>query len=385
MNKDKKLKETLTDEDVDLLVKAMKENREKVESNRRKKPTILDKEQKMTVPVTATFDDYGRMIEMKPMEESKGLVKDEIITNKDVKISEEDIDKDSFAENMMSNYGVSEEDSLAVFNIMMQYSKDKKYPVYTNLPLSFKKIIDNLALATGATKPSEKATVAKMVIDSFYSDVMAEQAIVDFEKTLSKEMSTENLFGMFAEDTKNNMEVKLREQAHKIKQEAKNHEKYSKEERKKMEEKASQLIKISEIYTDAFNFKSLRMALEEGTIRRLDKKVKHLKKYMEDFNYKYKDSKFGINSVMLIRPVLIRVFTEVEVSTIDEFIVLFCEYCKNMNPDNIENHTFMYYTIKNILSLNYILEDNPIAIELISNLKTLFELIKIKGGKKECQ
>ena len=32
--------------------------------------------------------------------------------------------------------------------------------------------------------------------------------------------------------------------------------------------------------------------------------------------------------------------------------IAFCKYCKDMNPDNMNEHTFMYYFIRNIIAID---------------------------------
>ena len=45
----------------------------------------------------------------------------------------------------------------------------------------------------------------------------------------------------------------------------------------------------------------------------------------------------------------------------------------NYIPDNIINHTYMYYTIKNILSLSFIDEDTDFTLELKDNLYNVLD------------
>ena len=61
-------------------------------------------------------------------------------------------------------------------------------------------------------------------------------------------------------------------------------------------------------------------------------------------------SKFIISDVTLILEPLKQFcgFTEDEA---EDMAILFCKYCANMRPANLEEHTFMYYFIANIISL----------------------------------
>lgn len=375
-------KHKLTDKDVEVITDALKENREKVEEAR---PTVLHvdhaNQESKTVMVTGTFNEVGALVEIEPVVEREGLIHNDALSGEEIEISEEQVSEEF--KSIAGELGMTEEDTVQLFNVMMAYHKDSKYPVYTNLPAPYKKMVDSIALSSGPRiSAAEKGKVAKMMVENLYEDVMSNQAIVDLENTIKDELNVDSMMTEFGKDMKKMMEVDLLARASEL--EKASHHEENKEAKEKLKKKANQMREISKSFTEAYTLQPLKIALEEGVIRRLDKKVRHLKGLIESFDFKYKESKFGINSITLIRPVLIRVFMDYEVETIDEFIALICEYTKNMDADNPVDHTLMYYTIKNILSLNYILEEDEFARELISNIKSTLDLIKLKGGKNEC-
>ena len=83
---------------------------------------------------------------------------------------------------------------------------------------------------------------------------------------------------------------------------------------------------------------------------------------------------------------------ELEEDYVNKFIMLFCKVCENKNPDNIEDHVFMYYTIQNIRLLEHdkldeMIEDkrSDMYLTVTENIKKVIEKIKsvetVKGGK----
>ena len=52
--------------------------------------------------------------------------------------------------------------------------------------------------------------------------------------------------------------------------------------------------------------------------------------------------------------VIIRHLTEFTKDQAMMICLAYCKYCCNMNPDNMAEHTFMYYFIRNIIAIDRI-------------------------------
>lgn len=119
-------------------------------------------------------------------------------------------------------------------------------------------------------------------------------------------------------------------------------------------DKAELLLKISEGYKQSYTMEDMyKMYTTTGKlkIKRID--VDKIHRLINEFNRKYENSKFTIKDLSNMVPVLERwVNIRYTQMAIKGFVAVFCKYTANMNPDNVDEHTFMYYFIHNILSLD---------------------------------
>ena len=70
---------------------------------------------------------------------------------------------------------------------------------------------------------------------------------------------------------------------------------------------------------------------------------------------------------------------DVSMQDIYQFCILICESCRNMNPDDVIDASYMYYMIKNIIVLRHTQEaKTDFAIELISNICDTIVFIRNK-------
>lgn len=115
------------------------------------------------------------------------------------------------------------------------------------------------------------------------------------------------------------------------------------------------LMAVSNGYKQAHSLEEMYEAYIHGgkkmKIRHID--LEDISKIIIDFEGKYKNSNFTIRDINKTEGVLLRFvnsrFTE---RVVKGFIIAFCKYTSMMKPSNQEEHTFMYYFINNILSLD---------------------------------
>ena len=63
---------------------------------------------------------------------------------------------------------------------------------------------------------------------------------------------------------------------------------------------------------------------------------------------------------------------DIHINDIKKFFILFYKYTLNFNPSVVEEHTFMYYTIMNIITLNF--------LDLYEKEDENEFLVKVKNG-----
>ena len=76
----------------------------------------------------------------------------------------------------------------------------------------------------------------------------------------------------------------------------------------------------------------------------------------------------------------------INMDDIRKFLITFCKYCRNFKPENIVEHTFMYYFIMNIRTLDIYNKDdekdNEFYKKFINNIVSFIDLIIKKENNK---
>lgn len=101
--------------------------------------------------------------------------------------------------------------------------------------------------------------------------------------------------------------------------------------------------------------------------------VKEPKRVFDYFNGKYMNHKLVINDIRSCPDILDRHLTEY---THDQNMILcmaFCKYCLNMHPDRMEEHTFMYYFIRNIIAIDRLNPKGNIYESMDERSKTFYD------------
>lgn len=359
-------REQLTDSQIEELVNTLKESVSEDVKNLREinnstyplntinKPELMEGEVLMEIDAkTGENKIIGSASEVLS---DNGVTVDNIIDGTDedlldsVTIKDETYDK-------LNEMGISEEDAILLTKLITRRLNKEKFSIYKELPNSIKNMVRSMC---GSNNINQLQACSEIVLDQFISELKIEQEFIDFQETLKKEMDIPNLVDMYGEYLRESMEVKLIEKANQIQETD--------------PEKAKILLEISAAYSDSYTFaRQLKaFANNDKECRRLDKEIKKYDRYCTEFNYKYKDTKFKINDIKLVEPTLRRVFEDsIYNSYIKEFIILFCRICRNLDANNVVEHSFMYYTIKNILSLDYL----DIHSDMYSTIKNNIEMV----------
>jgi len=295
----------------------------------------------------------------------------DIVGEQTFDLNEVEITRDMVKTKIGADYAgdnMSDEDSAQLFEVMMRFKKGEKFNVYNALPEAIKRPIDKMAIEAGSS--TNKNNIAKLVVTQFMSDLQIDKAFIDFNDAIQKELKLMNFTEMYSEHRLEVMEVKLLESADHIESEN--------------PEKAEMLRSISRIFTDTYMMGTMRNALNNRKNRQFIKDTSKYSKICRSFNSKYENSKFKINNVMLLLGILNRKFAdnpEITEEDIMRFIMLFCRECEMKNSNNILDHVFMYYTVQNILMLDYANdteESNVFTKQLLSNITDVIMLIREK-------
>lgn len=117
------------------------------------------------------------------------------------------------------------------------------------------------------------------------------------------------------------------------------------------EEAVEKLEKIKSVIDEAYNLTNFSEYCKHVRIKKFD--LEKPKKVFLSFNAKYLKHSNNINDIQYCPVVLDRHIIGDSKSNM-KLCLAFCKYCTNYSPDNIEEHSFMYYFIKNIILLDRI-------------------------------
>lgn len=287
-----------------------------------------------------------------------GLNKTTEELNKDVIINDENLQ-------IAKDFNMNDEDALSLMNLIIDYQKDKSINVYSRLPEQAKRMVNMAAGHT--TNISVINKTAKELLEYFISNMKINEAHIDLQKSIQRELEMPGIMEAFSEHQTEIMDKNLLEHAEKLKE--------------TNPDKAKTILALRESYIDAINLTTLKKEVDERgkNVKRLDKEVKKYNKHCRDFNHKYevKECKFNIKSVLLVAKTLDRTINEkYKGDDILKFVILFIKITKNYSPDNILEHAYMYYTINTLLSLDYLTPGSDIYNKLISNIEYIIDKIK---------
>lgn len=270
-------------------------------------------------------------------------------------------------DNMQSikDFNMNDEEALSIMNLIIDYQRDKSINVYSRLPEQAKKMVNMAAGHTTNINIINKT--AKELLEYFISSMNINEAHIDLQKSIQKELEMPGIMEAFSEHQSEIMDLYLLEHAEKLKE--------------TNPEKAETILALREKYIDAINLTTLKNEVDSKSknTKRLDKELKKYNKYCRDFNHKYevKECRFNIKSVLLVAKTLDRVLDEkYKGDDILKFVILFIRVTRNYTPNNVFEHAYMYYTINTLLSLDYLTPGKEIYTKLINNIEYIIDKIK---------
>ena len=270
--------------------------------------------------------------------------------------------------------GLTEEDIPVMMNIVSRMQNGEKFSVYNELPQQMKTNITKICNSMGCYDPKIIKSFAKDFVNSLIQEIAMDQEYIDLQNAI-KETLDFNVLDMWSEHIREKMEVDLVKQADILQEQH--------------PEKAQILRDVVEAFKDSYTFRRQYELLEtsERTRNRLTKDLKKFNRECNFFKFKYNGSKFVISDINNIVPVLSRklVDTDFTEDDIRKLIMLLCKVSQNLDADNVVDHAFMYYSVSNILALDYI---DIGSANLSEFSKTIMEnvkgvLTKIKEIEKE--
>ena len=144
---------------------------------------------------------------------------------------------------------------------------------------------------------------------------------------------------------------------------------------------------VKESFVQSCTYKNMFDEIKSGKLKYKHIELEKFEKTCEDFNLQYKNSSNVITDVAQVLPALLR-NTNITGSELlyKEFICLFIRYCRNHNLDsnNIVDHTFMYYFIQNIITLEFYNPSNESDVKfhdgIVNNIQRIIDYLSQKDA-----
>lgn len=263
--------------------------------------------------------------------------------------------------NSLRDMDISDKEAIVIIDIIRRFENGIEIS-FEELPSTLRSMVNGLMLgsAENGVKISRK-TVISDVLKFFATQLHYDQELISFQDVLKKELKMNSIMELYGEENDKIMTESVLEVADKY-------------EAQGDLVKATIFRNISKAYIDARDFTLFKDAIENKTsdTKRLKREVKRFKNYVRDFNFKYNKSKFVIDDLRIAEKVLVR-HCGVSIEQSRMFLILFYRLIKNMNADDAIDHTFMYYTLKNITTLDAYDKDEEIYIKRKELLSSLIE------------
>lgn len=224
---------------------------------------------------------------------------------------------------------------------------------YADLPDFLQKRVDRTVRAgmgSGALSGSHFRTARNMLANEIMETIYTEVVNKKFEEIcVDLNTSIQNLA------KKESAEIRSAQHAQHMRTFVVEMPRLAKEKYADDPEKSKLLLDISDGYKQAHSLEKMYDRFCKGgkqmKIRHID--LENPDKVIDEFKRKYVKSKYTVRNLHVAADVLCRhVNKRFSRTTINAFVITFCKYVRDMTPANVDEHTFMYYFIDNVLSLD---------------------------------
>ena len=256
-----------------------------------------------------------------------------------------------------------------IINIVKRFKSGEKFDYYSELPHTLKQLAVNMAMGSGVSKKE----AAKDILTMASQDLGIEQSSLDFNQMVKKELELPNMTEMYAEFLQERIEKGYEEIAQKL-------------ETAGQPEKAEAYRDIIDAFKDTYTFDRLFAFANENKsfVRKLKKEIKRYERWVTDFNYKYKGSKFTIFDITLIINSIMRALeTTLDIDQAKKIMVLIAKSVQNYDSNNVVDHSYMFYLIYHFTTLDHVAPGKSEFTDTFkSNIVKLAQLIETIENEK---
>ena len=271
------------------------------------------------------------------------------------------------------NTDFKEEDVIKIMNLMNDYRKDNTIDVFARLPKKIQNVITT-GIAKQGIPFNTAINIRKTMARELLNDLILDISVDNYQVELNEQLDT--LFGNMREEIRDMSIKNTKDQIEKLTG-------IIPELREKDPEKADRLLLVIDGMKNSFSYDKLSTAIKEkkiGRIRKID--LEKPKKIYDKFNRLYETSVYNIYDMNMLPSIMRKLLPEdISDEKIHRFLISFCKYCENNNyhPDVLEEHSFMYYTVLNIVLLSLgtkSVEEDEYAKEITDNIIKVMDLFE---------
>ncbi len=280
------------------------------------------------------------------------------------------------------NTHFSDEDIEKVRIAAEKQKRKEDFSYYESMPDSVKGAVNGLIggemqSKMGSFNKEGRNYIVQAMLDNIVQDEIVDKATYDMNKMIQKGMkdiSEETKKDKYWEGSRAFFMSEIDNKIQKFEDEGK-------------PEIAERFRQVKEAYRQSYTYENMLAAYKAGKIKVKKIQVEKFNRTCEEFNFKYQKTQNIINDIKTLLPKLDRVAAKhFDLNIIKEFIVVFINYVKNMDVNDYKDHTFMYYFIYNINTVDYYDTENAEQEEhhkqIINNINTFLQaIVDRKAGK----
>lgn len=267
----------------------------------------------------------------------------------------EDFEKDlkNFLKNDISSNIKTDDEASAVAYLMANRMANNNIDYYTSMPKFMQTTVSQLMASANtsgvpANKIMHRNQVAKLLIDEY---------IDEYKRSNSKTVDLDLMFSKIEKDAEvisTESSVELAETLISLDAERKDSiEKSIIAARSVNNEKAAKALEeIRNNIDKAYDLTEFKEFCKHCKIKNIE--IKKPNRVYDSFIHKYENHDAVINDIRQCPIIIIRHLTEFTTEQAMTVCLAYCKYCCNMSPNNIAEHTFMYYFTRNIITIDRI-------------------------------
>ena len=310
----------------------------------------------------------------------------------DIDITKIDITKESLQKAIDTIYPgikVTEEDIISLLALANRYHKGEQISYYQSMPENIKSsinmILGDVSANMGPYIKEGRNFVAKQLLDAIIDQSVTDTAARDMNVAVANtivelnDLSKEGLTEFFKLQ-KEQFEVNYPAQADAYEKALEAGE-IKEEDVEKIKRTISVYREVSHNFKEAYMYTDMMDAYRAGKVKVKPIQIEKIKRTCDEFNYKYQKSVNTITDIRFIITTLDRHCDKsIDIKAIKKFVCIFVNYCKNKKADDVVDHIFMYYFVKNIISLDQYDHtseiENEFYTELVERLNAILKEIQ---------